>query len=87
MASHEARERQNSICHSIHNVRTERFTMVVIEKSDLDALKSAYNAYVQLPLKSTKRLLKHKAYADLLCELGGKYHAEPYQLRVLAGID
>ena len=61
--------------------------MQIIEKSDLDALKSAYDAYVQLPLRSTKRLLKHKAYTDLLYVLGDKYQTDPYQICVLAGIE
>lgn len=59
--------------------------MLNIEKTDLDNLKSAYNAYVQLPLRSTQRLIKHKAYTDLLYRLSEKYHLEPDQLRVLVG--
>lgn len=58
-----------------------------VEKLDLNALKDLYDAYVRLPLRSTQRMLKHKEYTDLLYALGSKYHADPYQLRALAGID
>ena len=58
-----------------------------VEKLDLNALKDLYDAYVRLPLRSTQRMLKHRAYTDLLNALGGKYHTDTYQLRSLAGID
>lgn len=56
-----------------------------MQEDELIALKEAYGAYVQLPLRSTRRLMKHKAYTDLLYRLSEKYHLESNQLRVLVG--
>lgn len=58
-----------------------------IDSEDLKRLKKAHDAYTQYPIGSKMRQVKLQEYHNLLDVYGGKYHAEPYQLRILAGIN
>ena len=58
-----------------------------IEQKDLDSLKQAHDAYTKYPIGSKMRQIKLEKYHNQLNLYGGKYHAEPYQLGILAGID
>ena len=58
-----------------------------IDPKDLERLKTAHDAYSKYPYRSRLHGLKYKDYSNLLDKYCTKYHAEPYQLRMLAGID
>lgn len=76
------------ICDIVELDRREKDdSMDKIKPEDLSKLKKAYDAYSKYPTGSRMHERNLEEYNRLLSFYCGKYHTEPYQLRIMAGIE